>query len=212
MVAEEHPSKQEYRHPELIVWTIAVLFISLLSACFIANCLVTHHNVPWCKRSTGVFKLPKYHSELTCIRDKLKQKESTWNCCPVGWRAFQSNCYIFLNDNKTWAESVSNCTGMGANLVTIRTEAEQNFIIKFLDRQLSYFLGLTDQNTEGQWYWVDGTPFNPRMVFWHKDELNKLWEAHCVVLVNEKDKWAWNYFPCHFETSRICKMPGTGLN
>lgn len=49
----------------------------------------------------------------------------TWNCCPVGWRAFQSNCYFPFNDNKTWAQSESHCSGMGGHLATISTGAEQ---------------------------------------------------------------------------------------
>ncbi|XP_048643790.1 C-type lectin domain family 4 member D isoform X6 [Marmota marmota marmota] len=54
----------------------------------------------------------------------------TWNCCPIGWKGFQSNCYIPFNDNKTWAESERNCSEMGAHLATISTEAEQMRIWK----------------------------------------------------------------------------------
>ncbi|XP_048643791.1 C-type lectin domain family 4 member D isoform X7 [Marmota marmota marmota] len=136
----------------------------------------------------------------------------TWNCCPIGWKGFQSNCYIPFNDNKTWAESERNCSEMGAHLATISTEAEQNFMTKFLDRRFSYFLGLTDEDMEGQWHWVDQTPFNPHMAFWHENEPNNFQEEDCVVIVNDQDKWAWNDFPCNFETSRICKIPGTGFN
>ncbi|MBZ3883244.1 C-type lectin domain family 4 member D, partial [Sciurus carolinensis] len=136
----------------------------------------------------------------------------TWNCCPIGWQVFQSECYFPFNDNKTWAESEKNCSGMGAHLATISTEAEQNFVAKFLDRRFSYFLGLTDENMEGQWHWVDQTPFNPHMAFWHENEPNNFQEENCVVIVNVQDKWAWNDFPCNFETSRICKIPATGFN
>ncbi|XP_047284728.1 C-type lectin domain family 4 member D isoform X3 [Homo sapiens] len=114
-------------HPQLIPSVIAVVFILLLSVCFIASCLVTHHNFSRCKRGTGVHKL-EHHAKLKCIKEKseLKSAEgSTWNCCPIDWRAFQSNCYFPLTDNKTWAESERNCSGMGAHLMTISTEAEQ---------------------------------------------------------------------------------------
>nr|XP_008541008.1 PREDICTED: C-type lectin domain family 4 member D isoform X5 [Equus przewalskii]XP_008541009.1 PREDICTED: C-type lectin domain family 4 member D isoform X5 [Equus przewalskii]XP_008541010.1 PREDICTED: C-type lectin domain family 4 member D isoform X5 [Equus przewalskii]XP_008541011.1 PREDICTED: C-type lectin domain family 4 member D isoform X5 [Equus przewalskii]XP_008541012.1 PREDICTED: C-type lectin domain family 4 member D isoform X5 [Equus przewalskii]XP_023498852.1 C-type lectin domain len=135
--------------------------------------------------------------------------ESTWNCCAVGWRSFQSNRCFPLNDNKTWAESDRNCTGMGAHLATISTEAEQNFILQFLDRRFPYFLGLTNENPEGQWHWVDKTPFNPHIVFWHEGEPNNYQKENCVVLVSAQDKWAWNDFPCNFETRRVCKIHGT---
>ncbi|XP_062971834.1 C-type lectin domain family 4 member D [Cynocephalus volans] len=195
--------------------SIAVIFTSVLGACFISSCFVTHFNFVRCKRGMGVFKLPEYYKKLTCSRQKSELKgtdRSTWSCCPAGWRGFQSYCYFLLNDNKTWAESERNCSGMGAHLATISTEAEQNFIIQFLDRRFSYFLGLTDENTEGQWHWVDQMPFNPHMVFWHENEPSNSQEENCVVLVNNQDKWAWNDFPCNFETSRICKIPGTALN
>nr|XP_054298763.1 C-type lectin domain family 4 member D [Pongo pygmaeus] len=201
-------------HSQLIPWVVAVVFILLLGVCFIVSCLVTHHNFSRCKRGTGVHKL-EHHAKLKCIKEKSELKSakgSTWNCCPIDWRAFQSNCYFPLTDSKTWAESERNCSGMGAHLMTISMEAEQNFIIQFLDRRLSYFLGLRDENAKGQWRWVDQTPFNPRRVFWHKNEPDNSQAENCVVLVYNQDKWAWNDVPCNFEASRICKIPGTTLN
>ncbi|KAM8912202.1 C-type lectin domain family 4 member D isoform 1-T1 [Lycaon pictus] len=212
MMGQAEPqNKLGGQHLQLIPWATAVFFISLLSACFIANCLVTHHNFLRCSKGMGVFKLPEYHTKLICTREISKLKGSRGSCCPFGWRAFQSNCYLPLNDNKTWAESERNCTSMGAHLATISTEAELNFIIQFLDRQFSYFLGLIDENHEGLWSSVDKTPFKPDILFRHEDEPNNQKE-NCVVLVNAQDKWALNDFPCNFETRRICKLPGTAFN
>ncbi|KAM5254946.1 C-type lectin domain family 4 member D-like isoform 2-T2 [Hipposideros larvatus] len=199
-------------HFQMMPWAIAIVFILLLGACFIASSLVTHHNFLHCKRSTSVFKLPGHYKKLICIREKSELKGSTWNCCPVGWRAFLSNCYFPLNNNKTWVESERSCTVMGAHLATISTEAEQNFIIQFLDRRFSYFLGLTRENPEGQWQWVDKMPFNPHMVFWRKGEPNNHQKENCVVLVNDQNKWAWNDFSCNFVARSICKISGTAFN
>ncbi|KAH0521238.1 C-type lectin domain family 4 member D [Microtus ochrogaster] len=127
----------------------------------------------------------------------------TWNCCPASWIAFQSNCYLPLNDNQTWHESERNCSGMGGHLATINTEAEQNFVTQLLDSRFPYFLGLTDENTEGLWQWVDQTPFNPHMAFWHEGEPNDFKEEDCIVLINVQDKWTWNNFPCHFQANSI---------
>lgn len=207
MEQEEPQNKQGGQHIQLIPWAVAVVFISLLSACFIASCLVTH-NLLHCQRSMRVFKLPRNPMNLTCIGEKSEMKGGTWNCCPVGWRPFQSNCYFPLNDNKTWVESERNCTGLGAHLATISTEAEQNFIVQLLKRQFSYFLGLSRENPEGQWQWVDRMPFNPHMVFWHKGEPKNDQKENCVVLVNDQNKWAWNTFSCNSEASRICKKRG----
>uniref|UniRef100_A0A673TTG3 C-type lectin domain-containing protein n=1 Tax=Suricata suricatta TaxID=37032 RepID=A0A673TTG3_SURSU len=202
-MGQEPQNKQRGQHSHLIPWALAIFFISLLSACFIANCLVTYHNFIHCKRSMGMFKLPEYYTKITCTREESKQKGSTWNCCPTGWRSFRSSCYLPLNDNHTWGESETNCTGMGAHLAAISTEAEQNFIVQLLDRRFSYFLGLSDENHEGQWLWVDETPFDPKILFWHEGEPNNYQEENCVVLINVEDKWGWNDFPCNFETRRI---------
>ncbi|TKC52206.1 hypothetical protein EI555_018184, partial [Monodon monoceros] len=121
----------------------------------------------------------------------------------VLWAGEPSSPTAVFNDSKTWAQSERHCMGTGAHLATISTEAEQRF---------SYFLGLTDENLEGQWHWVDKTPLNPQMVFWHESEPNNYQKEKCVVFVNDKDKWAWNDFPCDFKTSSICKIPGAAFN
>ncbi|XP_066217323.1 C-type lectin domain family 4 member D [Saccopteryx leptura] len=212
MMGQEQPQdKQGGQHFQLSLWATAIVFISLLGACFIASCLVTHKNLLRSKRNVGMFKLPRHPMKVTCIGEKAELKGGTWNCCPFGWRPFQSNCYFPLNDNKTWAESETNCTGLGAHLASISSEAEQNFIVQLLDKQFSYFLGLSHENPEGQWQWVDRTPFNPHMVFWHKGEPKNDQKENCVVLVHNQNKWAWNSFSCSFEASRICKKPTTVL-
>lgn len=66
-----------------------------------------------------------WHAPLDLIFLSIFTWGGTWNCCPVGWRAFRSNCYFPFNDNKTWAQSESHCSGMGGHLATISTGAEQ---------------------------------------------------------------------------------------
>ncbi|XP_020948061.1 C-type lectin domain family 4 member D-like isoform X1 [Sus scrofa] len=212
MGQEEPKDKQGGQRSQLIPWAIAIFFMSLLSACFIASCAVTYHNFLRCKRGIRGLWSREHHPRLTCVREKSELKGGTWNCCPEGWRAFQSNCYFAFHDSKTWAQSERNCTELGAHLATISTEAEQNFTTQFLEKQFSYFLGLTSENHEGQWHWVDKTPFNPQMVFWHEGEPNTHQRKNCVVLVNEQDKWGWKDFSCKLETSRICKIPGIAFS
>lgn len=197
------------QHPQLIPWVFAVVFISLLSACFITSCFVTHRYSLHGKRGGGT-KLYDYHTRLTCIREEpeVGATGGTWTCCPVSWRAFQSNCYLPLNDNQTWHESERNCSGMGGHLATINTEAEQNFVTQSLDRRFSYFLGLTTENMEDQWQWVDKTPFNPRMAFWQDGEPSSIMKENCVVLAYDQDKWAWNDILCHLKERRICQLTG----
>nr|XP_013008404.1 C-type lectin domain family 4 member D [Cavia porcellus] len=163
-LVEPQSKMQGYQHSQMIPWVVAVVLISLLSACFIASCLVTHHKFLQCRRETKI--LPEYHKKLICTREASGQKGGTWTCCPVGWRVFQSNCYFPFHDNKTWADSEKNCSGIGAHLASIVSEAEQNFTTKILKELFSYFIGLKSENGRGQWHWVDQTPFNPHKAFW----------------------------------------------
>ncbi|XP_004869552.1 C-type lectin domain family 4 member D isoform X1 [Heterocephalus glaber] len=202
------PQRKGCQHSQMVLWVVASVFITLLGACFIANCLVTHHNFVCCRRGTNMFKLPEYHRKLTCIRQTSGQKGDTWNCCPAGWRASQSNCFFPFNDNMTWADSERNCSGMGAHLASIVSDAEQNFTTKILNEIFSYLIGLKSENARGQWRWIDGTPFNPRKALWHENELNNIQKEDCAVLVHDRDIWGWNDFPCNLKTSRICKIPG----
>lgn len=209
-MGQEEPSKRQgFRHSQLFLWIVAVVLISLLGACFIASSLITHYNFLRCRNGTGEIILPDDHVKLTCSRENSELKGTTWNCCPNGWMAFQSHCYLLSNSKKTWADSEILCKGMWAQLASINSLAEQNFITQFLDQRFSYFLGLTDENTEGQWYWIDGTSFNPSMAFWHEGEPNNNQEKNCAALVYDQGKWAWKDFSCNFATSSICKMPGT---
>ncbi|XP_045410360.1 C-type lectin domain family 4 member D isoform X2 [Lemur catta] len=196
MGLEESQSKEGGEHYQWVLWIIAIVLISPLSICFIANCLVTHYSILRCERGTAMHKLPEYHTKLTCIRETSELKGSTWNCCPVLWRAFQSNCFLPLNDNKSWAESERNCSGMGAHLATISTEPEQDLQMRTLKVSGA---GWTRRHLTCIW-------------FWHKGEPNKLKEENCVVLLYKNDKWSWNGIPCNRERYRICKIPATVLN
>ncbi|XP_055990677.1 C-type lectin domain family 4 member D [Sorex fumeus] len=209
---EEPLKRQGFGYSQLMPWTIAVVFISLLGACFIASSLITHYNFARCKRGMEEIILPEDHVKLTCSREQPALKGSAWNCCPVGWKVFQSHCYLPFNSKKIWAETESPCRSLGAHLASISNEAEQNFIIQFLDRRFSYFLGPTDDNVEDKWYWVDNTPFNPRMEFQYQGEPSNNPEEYCLALVNDQDKWVRKNISCNFARSYICKAPGVRVD
>ncbi|NXK26877.1 CLC4E protein, partial [Arenaria interpres] len=101
--------------------------------------------------------------------------------CPKGWKHFQEKCYYLSADTMSWTESVQNCTGMmGSHLVVINSKEEQvegstnAFETKF-------YIGLA-ASENGQWQWVDQTPYKKAATFWKPGEPNLLFAEKCAAI------------------------------
>ncbi|XP_015326781.1 C-type lectin domain family 4 member E isoform X2 [Bos taurus] len=134
---------------------------------------------------------------------------SVKNCCPLKWFHFQSSCYLFSPDTMSWRASLKNCSSMGAHLVVINTQEEQEFLYYTKPRKKEFYIGLTDQVTEGQWQWVDGTPFTKSLSFWDAGEPNNLVivEDCATIRDSSNPRQNWNDVPCFFNMFRVCEMP-----
>ncbi|XP_047387892.1 CD209 antigen-like protein E isoform X2 [Sciurus carolinensis] len=122
--------------------------------------------------------------------------------CPWSWEAFQESCYFFSRTLGSWEDSVSSCQAMGAHLVIINNTAEQRFL-RYWDIRKSQrtWIGLSDHNNEGSWYWVDNTPL--RLSFWKEGEPNDSGNEDCVELVAED----WNDSKCAAQNFWVCERP-----
>ncbi|XP_026358596.2 C-type lectin domain family 6 member A [Ursus arctos] len=117
-------------------WSVAVISVALLCACFIASCVVTYH-FSYGKTDKRLSELHTYHSSLTCFSEGT----SVAACCPNTWKSFGSGCYFIFTAQSFWSKSQQNCVVMGARLVAINTEAEQ--VLYFA---LNFFL-VVEENT-----------------------------------------------------------------
>ncbi|XP_054999578.1 LOW QUALITY PROTEIN: C-type lectin domain family 4 member A-like [Sorex araneus] len=133
------------------------------------------------------------HTMLECKKENLTMKGKSWSCCPKNWKPFDSNCYFFSTEIKNWADSKKNCTGMQAHLLVVDSKEEQDFINKNVNNNNNYYLGLSYLKN-GHWEWVNETPYNQSVTFWHPGEPNFDYE-HCAVL-NFRQQWGWNDIPC----------------
>ncbi|XP_055075364.2 C-type lectin domain family 4 member F-like [Misgurnus anguillicaudatus] len=75
----------------------------------------------------------------------------------------------FSTDKQNWSSSRAVCVSMGADLVTITSQKEQDFLVSKIKE--THWIGLNDQETEGRWVWVNNkTLEETRVEFWFKKE------------------------------------------
>ncbi|KAM5262721.1 C-type lectin domain family 6 member A-like [Ctenodactylus gundi] len=186
-------------------WVVAVISMVFLSACFIVSCLATYYFTSK-KSDPRLSALHTYHSGLTCFSEGTMVTEKVWGCCPSPWKSFGSSCYLVSTEKNFWSKSEQNCVDMGAHLVVINTEAEQNFIVQQLNESLSYFLGLWDPKGNNNWQWIDNTPFNQNVRFWHAKEPNFSAEQCGSIVFWNPPGWGWNDVFCDTKRNSICEM------
>ncbi|XP_005378974.1 PREDICTED: C-type lectin domain family 4 member A-like [Chinchilla lanigera] len=144
------------------------------------------------------------HTELECVKNNLTTEEKVWSCCPKNWKPFNSHCYFFSTDSKSWNKSEESCSSMQAHLLVINTEEEQDFIIQNLKTDSSYYVGLSDPEGQRHWQWVDQTPYNENVTFWHPNEPNNKNER-CVT-IDYRLQWGWNDLFCDRTEKSVCEM------
>ncbi|XP_036789304.1 C-type lectin domain family 4 member E-like isoform X1 [Oncorhynchus mykiss] len=126
-----------------------------------------------------------------------------------GWNKFESCWYFVSSEFKTWSESRQDCVERGADLVIVNSIKKQRFIFAFNKRA---WIGLTDNETEGSWKWVDGTPLITS--YWIIDQPNNGRSVStfpgedCVELQNGQDQpeKTWNDLNCAQKRIWICEL------
>ncbi|XP_036001759.1 ladderlectin-like [Fundulus heteroclitus] len=127
--------------------------------------------------------------------------------CPVFWYSFDGRCYKYVATLMTWGDAEQHCVSQGANLVSIHSLEEENFvkmlISNFDPAQGPNWIGLSDAQKDGTFFWSDGSKLS--FTYWSADEPNNFkGPEHCVHTNKETTK-KWNDLPCNWELSFVCK-------
>jgi hypothetical protein len=107
----------------------------------------------------------------------------------IGSTLFRSHRYkVFREAGLDWMTAKNRCEAMGGHLVTISDEQENQFMIALATKTLGdinntgIWLGASDERNEGQWEWLDGTPF--KYSNWNEGSPNgKDKENHLLLLL-----------------------------
>lgn len=76
---------------------------------------------------------------------------------PADAQFFNGKWYRVYEEEISWTDARGKCKILGGQLVIIPNQSTQDFLISFVgDKWL--WIGATDEDKEGRWMWVDGTP------------------------------------------------------
>lgn len=190
-----------------VLFTSLIIYFLLLTILFSSALIILFKKYSQLLEEKTIMKELNY-TELECTKWDSLLEDKVWSCCPKDWKPFDSNCYFPSTDSvESWMESEEKCSGIGAHLVVIHSQEEQDFITDTLNPRAHYYVGLSDTEGHGKWQWVDQTPFNQNATSWHADEPSGN-KGFCVVLSYHPNLkgWGWSVAPCDGYHRLVCKM------
>ncbi|XP_023566371.1 C-type lectin domain family 4 member A-like [Octodon degus] len=84
------------------------------------------------------------------------------------------------------------------------TQNADEFIAQNVKKGCAYYVGLSDPEGQRHWQWVDQTPYDANVTFWHPKEPNNKHER-CVT-IDYRQQWGWNDFLCDGAERSVCEM------
>ncbi|XP_078660072.1 uncharacterized protein LOC144904802 [Branchiostoma floridae x Branchiostoma belcheri] len=177
------------------------------------QCVMMENDGTWndviCTRRNG----------YVCKRDKIPYSAITDNSINPGSVAtvqycqtqmdvlFRGNCYRYYDERpESWAEARSMCQLFGADLASVNSGAETQFLLTLVANSgaNSFWIGLREYNFDGLYQWSDGSAYYFHN--WRPDEPNDYMGAEqCAEFM--KSDGGWNDLNCGDKIGFICKRP-----
>ncbi|XP_026181490.1 ladderlectin-like isoform X1 [Mastacembelus armatus] len=126
--------------------------------------------------------------------------------CPSGWTEYKDRCFFYVPKLTSWPDAQKNCQSLGANLASVRDKDEyaaiQNVILSASKDSKKAWIGGSDAQQKGSWFWADGTPF--RYTNWSPGQPdNKDGNQNCIQM-NFGAKKLWDDGDCNRGNPSVC--------
>jgi len=105
---------------------------------------------------------------------------------PADAVSFNGHSYKIFDEELTFHEAKKRCEVMGGYLACIETKEEQDFIAKLADGVYLY-LGATDEENEGEWKWVNGSPW--KFTAWYEGQPNNYGDDEHYLATYDDGDW-----------------------
>ena len=121
----------------------------------------------------------------------------------MDWKTFKGAQYAKGDDELTWEQARAKCQDAGGDLATLHTWEVHKFILDEWGDGFNAWIGLTDTETEGEYKWASGVPFE-----YHN------WYPGCSAPQNDANdcvRWEsivdgrWDEANCDFPEKFFCQ-------
>ncbi|XP_050931424.1 galactose-specific lectin nattectin isoform X1 [Lates calcarifer] len=125
-------------------------------------------------------------------------KRSTY--CPCGWSLCGLRCFRYISGRANWVTAQRVCQRLGGSLASLHSVYEERWVQRLTGNQVAW-IGGSDAQREGYWFWIDGTRFN--YANWCRGEPNNLHRQHCLRM-NWGARNCWDDGHCHVRHGFVC--------
>ncbi|XP_061416055.1 macrophage mannose receptor 1-like [Lethenteron reissneri] len=136
--------------------------------------------------------------------------------CPEGWAPFAGRCYWVVTSlvrRTTWNEALFTCQRIGAQLLSINSVDEQDYINSLIpdlqnNRVVDFWIGASDKERDGEMKWSDGTAVSG-FTNWaanHPRNTPGRWDCGQIYTGSESGKWETT--DCIKVQSFVCEVHG----
>ncbi|XP_035219428.1 macrophage mannose receptor 1-like isoform X2 [Stegodyphus dumicola] len=119
------------------------------------------------------------------------------------WYSYGDNCYLVAERNlRTWNSALTFCINNGANLASIHSSEETNFILTILnvETKTDFWIGLK-ADFSSSFTWSDDTPLD--FLYFANQRVVKSRLHNCVIF--NKEDGSWTSTDCNQNYGVICK-------
>ena len=109
--------------------------------------------------------------------------------CPNGWSSYKGACYQVTETTHTYSECATAC-GAGA-LASVDDAAGNAFLLNLMNAgtaKVGFYIGYTDQVTEGVWVWDDASHAHS-YTNWASTEPNDYDGEDCAAVLGANNPW-----------------------
>ncbi|XP_058889373.1 natural killer cells antigen CD94-like [Acipenser ruthenus] len=135
--------------------------------------------------------------KMFCVDPNTGIEAKVCEICPDGWKkGYKESCYFISTESQSWDIANSYCSKVGAHLVGIENEEEQNFL-QGVQSSSYYWIGLNCKEKDWKWRWADNNELDEKKISLSKSDPS----YRCAYVYKDK---IFSY-TCDYKYKWICE-------